>query len=73
MRIVVIGPEQADSLPKCSAENLRLLGHDVLSIDERKILGTSLEKDTLKGKIKKLSIFKLRTADYLMKIFPQYH
>ena len=70
MRIVVIGPEQADSLPKCSAENLRLLGHDVLSIDERKILGTSLEKDTLKGKIKKWSIIKLRTADYLMKIFP---
>ena len=71
MRIVVIGPEQADSLPKCSAENLKLLGHEVLSIDERKILGTSLKKDTLKGKIKKWSIMKLRTVDFLMKVFPQ--
>lgn len=70
MRIVVIGPEQADSLPKCSAENLKLLGHEVLSVDERKISGTSLKKDTSKGKIKKWSIIKLRSMDYLMKIFP---
>tara|TARA_A100001037_G_scaffold306685_1_gene353995 strand:- start:1553 stop:2590 length:1038 start_codon:yes stop_codon:yes gene_type:complete len=72
MKIVVIGPQHPDSLPKCSAETFRALGNEVLTVDERKVLKVSLDKDLSRGKMKKWSILKLRLADYAMKIFPNF-
>ena len=44
-KIVVVGPQHPDTLPKSVYETLKDMGYDVRSVDEREMLGISHRRD----------------------------
>jgi len=76
-KIVVVGPQHPDTLPKSVLETLREMSYEVHSVDEREVFGISFAQDIekrgrlgLKTRIKKRIIeFGMQTSTGLEKSF----
>lgn len=67
-KIVVVGPQHSDTLPKSVLITLRNMGYEVDSVDEREMLGFSYRKDIeTKGRVGSLTRFRARWHDLIVK------
>ncbi|MAF80307.1 hypothetical protein CL629_04500 [bacterium] len=72
-KIVVVGPNHPDSLPKCTYIALQDMGYSVSLVDDRAIMGGSYAKDIEKrGNPRRSTLIKLRIKEARMQLSPKY-
>lgn len=71
-KIVVVGPQHPDSLPRSVKVTLEKMGYAVGAVDEREMLGVSLAKSLERRRVGNFARLKLNLLDSLIKHFSAY-
>ncbi len=72
-KIVVVGPQHPDTLPKSVYETLKDMGYDVRSVDEREMLGISHRRDLeKKGRLGFWTKLKIKVIESAIKNIPEF-